>query len=992
MAPIRFCELKNRFVKSGGQGKQVTLTEYDVNILNGVDKGDLPLIQLFDTDYRVSTQNVDWNLWNGCVYIDIDSKHYYNEVRQFDIDTLFNSLYEYLLTAYTFNFYCIQKSASGTSYHFWFYFKVEKSEDNFKKAEDIARNMVVEAFENVGAGEIIHYKVGDKAVLDNCTVSPVQGFHPSCYPFSFGNHSLLWFGEFDGWNQYEFERPIRVSDIKEDGTKMFELMEFKPIDKKIKLEHRSRLAVYMALKAVYGSFEDTQTAWEYLCRNCISDGDKHKSIDYIKEGERWFRYNYPVNVNVLKKFGYTFSKAFEPRKIDFYKPDVVYELGDGQYLSNIQIQWSYEKINHLYAGCSLGKTHNAKSLGVKEIIDDIDWVFGKRNKRVCFISPMRSINKDGFEKEKRDEWIIVDSDHDTTNKEIYDSVHHALRNPELNVCVTWESYCAYQMYQIPFDYVIVDEVHTFFMYDYRVASITEMKSALELATGIRILMTGTPSAELKEFDCYKIQVKKKMTKVPAEIVLYKNQFKGYWLSDIREWTKDSSHCAILFYDRTNYKTEEMFERAGLKCSVFNTNYTENVDYILNNNNVFSPITAFSVYGQAGINLYIDTDKKVRIYILNKNGLGIIQYANRVRNREVIDKVIIGYPTSEVDNDVIPLSHYVDYETVEKKTSLLNENKVSFDVIDIRQKQIIELTYGLPTDCLEKIGDAVSLNRDRYKTYRMIKNVSAYERQLQVIYNRLTSNDFDVVITKLDKDTKDISTTKLQGQNFAGQMTRFNFDIFKKQRDGGFWLDLDDDKQLKKVCIGDTAKQIEDIFNSLYVRNEGDFEKTKSDFRAFVNSVIKRNNTIRKTDISDYALMLEITRNWESYYDNAFIVVLMQEDVTVAQTAALYVRTIYKEGMNWRSIADEAYARIFKLKKVVDTYRDIFDSLGKPYDFKVINDGKTKEIYTYLVNKHTRGSNKKSVTLGGITYTDIDDAVKKTGLSKRTIYRRLKAQG
>lgn len=992
MAPIRFCELKNRFVKSGGQGKQVTLTEYNVNILNSVDKGDLPLIQLFDTDYRVSTQNVDWNLWNGCVYIDIDSKHYYNEVRQFDIDRLFDLLYEYLLVAYTFNFYCIQKSASGTSYHFWFYFKVEKSEDNFKKAEDLARNMVVEAFENVGAGEIIHYKVGDKAVLDSCTVSPFQGFHPSCYPFSFGNHSLLWFGEFDGWNQYEFERPVRVSDIKEDGTKMFELMEFKPIDKKIKLEHRSRLAVYMALKAVYGSFKETQVAWEYLCRNCIADGDKHKSIDYIKEGERWSRYNYPVNVNILKKFGYTFSKAFEPRKIDFYKPDVVYELGEDQYMSNIQIKWSYEKINHLYAGCSLGKTHNAKSLGVKEIIDDIDWVFGKRNKRVCFISPMRSINKDGFEKEKRDEWIIVDSDHDTTNKEIYDSIHHVLRNSELNVCVTWESYCAYQMYQIPFDYVIVDEVHTFFMYDYRVASITEMKRALERATGIRILMTGTPSAELKEFDCYKIQVKKKMTKVPAEIVLYKNQFKGYWLSDIREWTKDPSHCAILFYDRTNYKTEEMFERAGMKCSVFNTNYTENVDYILNNNNVFSQITAFSVYGQAGINLYIDTDKKVRIYILNKNGLGIIQYANRVRNREVIDKVIIGYPTNEVDNDVIPLSHYVDYETVEKKTALLNENKVSFDVIDIRQKQIIELTYGLPTDCLEKLGDVVSLNRDRYKTYRMIKNVSAYERQLQVIYNRLTSNDFDVVITKLDKDTKDISTTKLQGQNFAGQMTRFNFDIFKKQRDGGFWLDLDDDKQLKKVCIGDTAKQIEDIFNSLYVRNEGDFEKTKSDFRAFVNSVIKRNNTIRKKDISDYALMLEITRNWESYYDNAFIVVLMQEDVTVAQTAALYVRTIYKEGMNWRSIADEAYVRIFKLKKVVDTYRDIFDSLGKPYDFKVINDEKTKEIYTYLVNKHTRGSNKKSVTLDGITYADIDDAVKKTGLSKRTIYRRLKAQG
>ena len=68
------------------------------------------------------------------------------------------------------------------------------------------------------------------------------------------------------------------------------------------------------------------------------------------------------------------------------------------------------------------------------------------------------------------------------------------------------------------------------------------------------------------------------------------------------------------------------------------------------------------------------------------------------------------------------------------------------------------------------------------------------------------------------------------------------------------------------------------------------------------------------------------------------------------------------------------------------------TIYKPYDFKVIIDEKTKDIYTYLVNKHTRGSNKKSVTLDGITYADIDDVVKKTGLSKRTIYRRLKAQG
>lgn len=81
MKSIQFCELQNRFVKSGESGRRITLTDYDFDQLVGVPKGDLPLIQLFNTDCRVSSQNVDWDSWNGCVYIDIDSKHYYNEVR-----------------------------------------------------------------------------------------------------------------------------------------------------------------------------------------------------------------------------------------------------------------------------------------------------------------------------------------------------------------------------------------------------------------------------------------------------------------------------------------------------------------------------------------------------------------------------------------------------------------------------------------------------------------------------------------------------------------------------------------------------------------------------------------------------------------------------------------------------------------------------------------------------------------------------------------------
>ena len=93
----------------------------------------------------------------------------------------------------------------------------------------------------------------------------------------------------------------------------------------------------------------------------------------------------------------------------------------------------------------------------------------------------------------------------------------------------------------------------------------------------------------------------------------------------------------------------------------------------------------------------------------------------------------------------------------------------------------------------------------------------------------------------------------------------------------------------------------------------------------------------------------------------------------------------------RIVPPTVTARISGLKKVIDKYKDIFGSLTEPYKYKVTNDRLTNEIYSYLTNKHTRGSNKKPVTIGGITYADIDEAVEKTGLSKRTIYRKLKTQ-
>lgn len=983
MHNILYTAFENNFVKNGEKGKVISLHNFDFSNIENVEKQLLPYIQNFTCGYRAGNNCVDWSTWNGCIFIDIDSGKYYKEVEHFDADKLEDALEFYLLTNYNNNFYWIQKSNSGKGYHISLYFDVEKTELNQQKAGRIALDIIKRTFKDIGAERIIKYP----GVLDTKSIERFRGMYVTHHPIKFGAYTQNWFGSCPYFDEYEYTLPIRVSDVKEDGTKLFDVESINPVDTKIYIDHRTRLYTYQALKAVHGSYDETQKAWEFICKNYLKEGDRTIQ-HYISEGTKFYNYNYAVNVSLLKPFGYKITRLFEPVKIDDYEPDVVYNLGPNEYLSDLKITWSKEKINHLYAGCSLGKTFFAKNLGANDAeVDDIDWLLFEemRSKRVCFITPMKSISKDAFELTNRKDWMILDGDHKAENKELYDTIHGNLWHSSINVCTTWESYCAYEMYKINFDYVIVDEVHTFFMYDYRVESITNMKRALNAAKGIRIIMTGTPSAEIKEFDCYKIKVNKELPKVPTEIVLFKKEFKGHWLSDIREWTADKSHYAIIFQDRTNYKTEELFERSGMKCEVFNTNYTDNVNYILDNHNVFSQITAFSVYGQAGINLYIDTDKKIRIYILNKNGLGIIQYANRVRNKEVIDKVMIGYPSNEVVNDVVPLSYDIDFEKAERTVEIINQNRVVFDVFDIRTKELIKLNYGIPFECLDTVGDSVALNREKYKTWKMIKNVAEYERQLQVIYNRLIDNYFDVKINRLLKDTKDIVDTKLQGQNFAGQMTRFDFDMFIEKEEGGYWLKPT--ASFKKICTGNLVKTIENIFNILYNENNGDFEKTKDDFKHFVNTIIQKNNTIKKRDISDYELMLRISKDWDKYYDNAFVTILLREDVNVAQITALYVRSKWVDGMDWKVVSEEAYDKINLLKNVVNAYKDVFVNLDKPYEYKITVDALTEQIYSYLVSIHTRGikANKK-IVYKGVEYDNIDEAVEKTGKSKNTIYK------
>ena len=77
--------------KGGQKMDVVELSSIDVK---NTKKEDLPWLQVFNSGYRVTTDNIDWNTWTGCVFTDIDSKKYYNDVKQFDAKRLLDLLYD----------------------------------------------------------------------------------------------------------------------------------------------------------------------------------------------------------------------------------------------------------------------------------------------------------------------------------------------------------------------------------------------------------------------------------------------------------------------------------------------------------------------------------------------------------------------------------------------------------------------------------------------------------------------------------------------------------------------------------------------------------------------------------------------------------------------------------------------------------------------------------------------------------------------------------
>ena len=303
------------------------------------------------------------------------------------------------------------------------------------------------------------------------------------------------------------------------------------------------------------------------------------------------------------------------------------------------------------------------------------------------------------------------------------------------------------------------------------------------------------------------------------------------------------------------------------------------------------------------------------------------------------------------------------KTAETDFSDFCRNKITIYTMGKVHRSAIILKQGLNDEYLDKIDGKYVVNESLYPIDYRIKQVDRYERQIQVIYDRLIQNDFEVKQTFLDEDVPDLVDTRLRSNTFAGQMLRLNFDeCMKEQKGGGYWFKPYD--SLKKVCTGNLEEVFESLFNELYKMDNNGFEGAKLAFKTYVRNCMRHSKTVTKADIENLEQLVKIKNVWGEYYDNSLIWAVRNNTSTIV--TALYTRAVYKEGVDWQNVADEAYPIFIKFRRTVGLAEGILDNVEGVNKLDIENDELTQEIYDYIRETHTRGRKKKIGEVSRVT--------------------------
>lgn len=219
-------------VRTGREVRVIRIEDFipsSFDYITKENKHQLPWIQMFDTGARVSCSNRDPECvldgWNGCVYMDLDSKAYqgvYATDVHSKIDDFIQSVAQNLSSKP--NFYFAQKSISGNSAHFIFYFDTSKKvRGTFERCALYATKLIIGEILSYFGSEVGGDILNTPGVLDPCNEKPAQPLFMSPNPIVWRVPNLCAepFGSFDpAINDIELIRKTKIrANVKKHSNK-----------------------------------------------------------------------------------------------------------------------------------------------------------------------------------------------------------------------------------------------------------------------------------------------------------------------------------------------------------------------------------------------------------------------------------------------------------------------------------------------------------------------------------------------------------------------------------------------------------------------------------------------------------------------------------------------------------------------------------------------------------------------------------------------------
>lgn len=659
MISIRFAASpKGRFAKAGEKGLNTTLEEIKEvsksiatrHNLQGVAdwatfktteafekyKAALPSVQMFDCDYRVSNANLDWNLWNGCVYVDIDSKKY-NGDKEFDVNEVGKLLISRLECAWPEYFYAFQVSASRNSYHIIFYFNVEKNEINFNKCAKYAFEMVGDAFHRIGRDDIW----GCKGVADAASQSAVQLMQMSPYPIFYNSHIPNNFGEWRGIDEYYNE--ISPLDQTPDITP-YEIVDLNLGNKMWDIDHNERFYLYTVFKRITSSEAECNNYWAEFCKHIVCKKPKHSPEYFTTQ----FQSQYEsiaadkAKLSLLSKYGIVIDKSKER-----------YFLNENEFMGH-KIG---EIIKNLPSGCTLlqagtgvGKTRTWIDYS-GAIYDDKCRV--KTEKPILVIEPLNSIIESKYKhlsKQGRVK-IVTGSSQDRFPANIKDFDFYVTNYNMVLDCSDGECRVRPDCKEFfgQFQFVVIDESHMLMKDRFRASAILPLVQSVNIAGDSTkfILQTATPMDEELFFNIKKHVILYKPTDKKIKFIF--RNFKGGKRFELEEviclakWYRDHGRKVYIYKNNASLDDLKKFRKAWFEpervAIVQKRNKGERSQkYVLDECHEMGDqydVLLSSVYFGVGNDLN-DTDNAAVILISNNSWQEDIQAIGRFRNSSDIE--------------------------------------------------------------------------------------------------------------------------------------------------------------------------------------------------------------------------------------------------------------------------------------------------------------------------------------------------------------------